>query len=66
MTRYNKGDVIRETEAAIFAILYDGMVYHADKLQNAGFMKNWSVHLIEREVRQGRIFRAVKVEWEDD
>ena len=65
MTRYNKGDVIRETEAAIFAILYDGMVYHADKLQNAGFMKNWTLALIEREVKQGRIFRAVKVEWED-
>lgn len=58
MSKWEKGARVLSAGEAIEAILGGYVLFHVDKAQNAGWLQNWSISQIRREVMGGRLFHA--------
>lgn len=59
MAKWIKGDRITDTKAAYDAIADEAVLFHNHKPQNSGWLQNWSISQIRREVMGGRLFYAI-------
>lgn len=57
--KWVKGERIKDVKAAYDAIADDEVVFHNHKPQNSGWLQNWSISQIRREVMGGRLFKAL-------
>lgn len=62
MRKWEKGDRIRHPVTACDAILNGEVLFHNHKPQNPGWLQNWSLSQIKREVMSGRLFKAIQTE----
>jgi len=59
MGKWIKGDRIKHPVTAADAIINGETLFHNHKPQNAGWLQNWSIVTIRREVSAGRLFLAI-------
>jgi len=57
-SKWLKGERIRHPVTACYAIINGDVLFHNHKPQNAGWLQNWSISQIRREVMSGRLFVA--------
>ena len=66
MSKWIKADRIKHPVTACDAILNGEVLFHNHKPQNAGWLQNWSLSQIRREVSAGRLFLAVPNTGDDE
>lgn len=57
-TKWIKGERIKHPVTACDAIINGEVLFHNHKPQNSGWLQNWSISQIRREVMGGRLFLA--------
>lgn len=60
MAKWVKGDRITDMKDAYDAIAGQKVLFHNHKPQNSGWLQNWSLSQIRREVSAGRLFYAIE------
>lgn len=59
MSKWIKGERITDMKDAYDAIADQKVLFHVHKPQNSGWLQNWSLSQIRREVSAGRLFYAI-------
>jgi hypothetical protein len=62
MKKWEKGEQIMHPVTACDAILAGEVLFHNHKAQNTGWLQNWNLSQIRREVMVGRLFKAISTE----
>lgn len=57
--KWIKGERIMHPVTACDAILSGEVLFHVHKAQNPGWLQNWNLSQIRREVSAGRLFKAI-------
>ena len=58
--KYRKGDLVLTIGMAAETVMDQQCLYLNDKVQNAGWLQNMSIWTLNRYVRAGRVWFAVK------
>ncbi len=59
MAKWIKGERITDMKDAYDAIADQQVLFHVHKPQHSGWLQNWSLSQIRREVSAGRLFYAI-------
>lgn len=58
--KFIKGDRIKHPVTACDAIIAGDRLFHNHKLQNSGWLQNWSIAQIRRAVGMGQLYHAIR------